>query len=323
MNHTPLSPSMPDRNLALDLVRVTEAGALAAGRWVARGDKEGGDGAAVDAMRAMLATVPMQGVVVIGEGEKDSAPMLFNGENVGDGTGSHCDVAVDPVEGTTLMATGQPGALSVVAVAERGMMFDPSAVFYMDKIAVGPRAAHTIDLDAPTADNIANIAAALDKRPADVTVAVLDRPRHHTLINEIQAAGARVHLIGDGDVVAAVAAARPNSGIDAAFGIGGTPEAILAAAAMRCLGGAIHTRFAPRDESERRKALDAGHDLDQVLRTTDLVGGNEVFFAATGITEGPLLQGVRYKTGNATTQSILMRASTGTTRVINAQHRHH
>lgn len=311
----------PDRNLALELVRVTEAGALASGRWVGRGDKESGDGAAVDAMRAMLATVAMHGVVVIGEGEKDEAPMLFNGEQVGDGTGAECDFAVDPVEGTTLMATGAPNALSVVAVAERGAMFDPSAVFYMDKISVGPAAADVVDITAPVGKNITRVAAALGSSVADVTVAVLDRPRHAQLVEQIRSAGARIRLLPDGDVAAAIAASRPGSGIDMAMGVGGTPEGILAAAAVRCLGGAIQARLAPRNDTERAQVLAAGHDPDRVLHTTDLVGGTNVFFAATGITDGALLRGVRYFAGNrAGTQSIVMRSKSGTVRVIDAEH---
>jgi fructose-1,6-bisphosphatase II len=312
---------LPDRNLALELVRVTEAGALASARWVGHGDKENGDGAAVDAMRAMLATVAMRGVVVIGEGEKDEAPMLFNGEHVGDGTGPECDFAVDPVEGTTLMATGAPNALSVVAVAERGAMFDPTAVFYMDKIAVGPAAADVVDITAPVAENITRVAAALGSAVADVTVAVLDRPRHAPLVEQIRGAGARVRLLPDGDVAAAIAAARPGSGIEMTMGVGGTPEGILAAAAVRCLGGAIQARLAPRDDTERAQVLVAGHDPDRVLHTTDLVGGTNVFFAATGITDGALLRGVRYFAGNrAETQSIVMRSKSGTVRVIDAEH---
>ncbi|MBF0662543.1 class II fructose-bisphosphatase [Rhodococcus sp. (in: high G+C Gram-positive bacteria)] len=315
-------PLFPDRNLALELVRVTEAGALASGRWVGRGDKEGGDGAAVDAMRIMLSTVTMRGVVVIGEGEKDEAPMLFNGELVGDGTGPECDFAVDPVEGTTLMAAGAPNSLSVVAVAERGAMFDPSSVFYMNKIAVGPDAADAVDITAPVSENISRVAAALGTSVADLTVAVLDRPRHTELVDRIRRAGARVRLLPDGDVAAAIAAARPTSGIDMAMGIGGTPEGILAAAAVRCLGGTIQAQLTPRDAGERGQVRAAGHDTDRVLHTTDLVGGANVFFAATGVTDGPLLRGVRYFGGNrAGTQSIVMRSKSGTVRIIEAEHR--
>jgi len=315
-------PLLPDRNLALELVRVTEAGALASGRWVGRGDKEGGDGAAVDAMRTMLSTVTMRGVVVIGEGEKDEAPMLFNGELVGDGTGPECDFAVDPVEGTTLMAAGAPNSLSVVAVAERGAMFDPSAVFYMDKIAVGPDAADAVNITAPVSENIFRVAAALGIPVADLTVAVLDRPRHTELVDRIRRAGARVRLLLDGDVAAAIAAARPGSGIDMAMGVGGTPEGILAAAALRCLDGAIQGRLVPRDAAQHAQVLATGHDPDRILHTTDLVGGTNVFFAATGVTDGPLLRGVRYYGGNrAGTQSIVMRSKSGTVRIVDAEHR--
>lgn len=315
--------AVPDRNLALDLVRVTEAGALAAAAWVGRGDKEAGDGAAVDAMRTMLDSVAMRGIVVIGEGEKDHAPMLFNGEHVGDGTGPECDFAVDPVEGTTLMATGKPNALSIIAVAERGAMFDPSAVFYMDKIAAGPDVADVIDIDVPIAENIARVARATRSAAADVTVAVLDRPRHANLIEQIRAAGARVELLSDGDVASAIAAARPGSGIDLAVGIGGTPEAILAAAALRCMGGVLQARLAPRDDAEEDKATAAGHDLSRILHTEDLVSGENIFFTATAVTDGSLLRGVHYSSGLARTQSIVMRSKSGTVRVVDAQHRRH
>ena len=311
----------PDRNLALELVRVTEAAAMAAGRWVGRGDKNGGDGAAVDAMRQLVGSVSMRGVVVIGEGEKDEAPMLFNGEEVGNGDGPDCDVAVDPIDGTTLMAKGMPNAVAVLAVAERGAMFDPSAVFYMEKIAVGPEAAGVIDLDAPVAENIRRVAKVKDSAVSEITVCVLDRPRHDGLIAEIREAGGRIQLISDGDVAGAIAAARPNSGVDILMGTGGTPEGIIAAAAMRCMGGAIQGRLSPTDDEERRKALDAGHDLDRVLTTEDLVSGENVFFCATGITDGDLLRGVRYRAGGATTQSIVMRSKSGTLRMIDGHHR--
>ncbi|MCX0271191.1 class II fructose-bisphosphatase [Nocardia zapadnayensis] len=311
----------PDRNLALELVRVTEAGAMAAGRWVGKGDKEGGDGAAVDAMRQLVSSVSMSGVVVIGEGEKDEAPMLYNGENVGDGTGPEVDFAVDPIDGTTLMSKGSPGAISVLAVAERGAMFDPSAVFYMQKIAVGPDAADVIDISAPIGDNIRKVAKAKHASVSDITVCILDRPRHGDLIQEVRAAGARIRLISDGDVAGAIAAARPDSGTDILVGIGGTPEGIIAAAAMRCMGGALQGRLAPKDDEERQKALDAGHDLDRVLVTEDLVAGDNVFFCATGVTDGDLLRGVRYYGGGASTQSIVMRSKSGTVRMIDAYHR--
>ncbi|KIQ19211.1 fructose 1,6-bisphosphatase [Rhodococcus sp. Leaf7] len=310
----------PDRNLALELVRVTEAGALASGRWVGRGDKEGGDGAAVDAMRQLVSSVSMRGVVVIGEGEKDEAPMLYNGEQVGNGNGPEVDFAVDPVDGTTLMAKGMPNAISVLAVAERGAMFDPSAVFYMEKIAVGPDYADAIDITAPVAENIARIAKIKKGSSSDVTVCVLDRPRHLELMQQIRDTGARIRLISDGDVAGAIAAARPDSGTDILIGTGGTPEGIIAAAAMRCMGGALQGRLAPTDDAERQKAVDAGHDLDRILNTTDLVSGENVFFTATGVTDGDLLRGVRYSGGGAYTQSIVMRSKSGTVRMIDAYH---
>lgn len=310
----------PDRNLALELVRVTEAGALASGRWVGRGDKEGGDGAAVDAMRQLVSSVSMRGVVVIGEGEKDEAPMLYNGEEVGNGNGPEVDFAVDPVDGTTLMAKGMPNAISVLAVAERGAMFDPSAVFYMRKIAVGPDFADAVDITAPVSENIARIAKIKKGSTSDVTVCILDRPRHAELIQQVRDTGARIRLISDGDVAGAIAAARPTSPIDILIGTGGTPEGIIAAAAMRCMGGAHLGMLAPTDDDERQKAIDAGHDLDRVLTTEDLVSGENVFFTATGVTDGDLLQGVRYSGGGAHTQSIVMRSKSGTVRMIDAYH---
>ena len=311
----------PDRNLALELVRVTEAGAMAAGRWVGRGDKEGGDGAAVDAIRELVNSVSMRGVVVIGEGEKDDAPMLYNGEAVGNGDGPECDFAVDPVDGTTLMSKGMPNAISVLAVAERGAMFDPSAVFYMDKIAVGPDAADVIDITAPIGENIAQVAKIRNATASDITVCILDRPRHRHLIADVRAAGARIRLITDGDVAGAISTCRPNSGTDILAGIGGTPEGIIAAAAIRCMGGAIQAKLAPTDDAERQKALDAGYDLDQVLATEDLVSGENVFFCATGVTDGDLLKGVQYYGGGCTTQSIVMRSKSGTVRMVEAYHR--
>jgi fructose-1,6-bisphosphatase II len=327
MTSTPSSSSVrsrrepPDRNLALELVRVTEAAAMAAGRWVGRGDKNGGDGAAVDAMRKLIGTVSMRGVVVIGEGEKDEAPMLFNGEEVGDGNGPDCDVAVDPIDGTTLMAKGMPNALAVLAVAERGAMFDPSAVFYMEKLAVGPEAADVIDITAPVAENIRRVAKAKHSDVSDVTVCVLDRPRHEKLVGEIREAGARIHFISDGDVAGAISAARPGTGVDLLIGIGGTPEGIIAAAALKCMGGAIQAKLWPKDDEERRKAVDAGHDLDRVLGTDDLVRGDNVFFCATGVTDGDLVRGVHYRAGGCTTQSIVMRSKSGTVRMIDGFHR--
>ncbi len=311
----------PDRNLAMELVRVTEAAAMAAGRWVGRGDKNGGDGAAVDAMRQLIGSVSMRGVVVIGEGEKDEAPMLFNGEEVGNGEGAWCDVAVDPIDGTTLMAKGMPNSVAVLAVAERGAMFDPSAVFYMEKLAVGPEAADVIDLTAPVSENIRRTAAAKGIDVADVTVCVLDRPRHESLVGEIRRTGARIHFLSDGDVAGAISAARPNTGVDLLYGIGGTPEGIITAAAIKCMGGAMQGRLWPRDDDERDRALAAGHDLDRVLTADELVRGDNVFFCATGITDGDLLRGVHYRAGGCTTQSIVMRSKSGTVRMIDGYHR--
>ena len=311
----------PDRNLAMELVRVTEAAAMAAGRWVGRGNKNGGDGAAVDAMRQLIGTVSMRGVVVIGEGEKDEAPMLFNGEKVGNGEGPDCDVAVDPIDGTTLMAKGMPNALAVLAVAERGAMYDPSAVFYMEKLAVGPEAAGCIDITVPVAENVRRVARCKEVGVADVTVCVLDRPRHAELIKDIRRTGARVRFISDGDVAGAISAARPNTGVDMLVGIGGTPEGVIAAAALKCMGGAIQGRLWPQTDDERAKALDAGLDLDLVLTTDELVRGNNVFFCATGVTDGDLLRGVHYRAGGATTQSIVMRSKSGTVRMIDGYHR--
>ncbi|RZS87293.1 fructose-1,6-bisphosphatase II [Motilibacter rhizosphaerae] len=310
----------PDRNLALELVRVTEAAALAAGRWVGRGDKNGADGVAVNAMRQLITTVSMKGTVVIGEGEKDDAPMLFNGEVVGSGDGPECDVAVDPIDGTTLCAKGMDNAVSVLAVAERGAMFDPSAVFYMEKLAVGPEAVDVVDITAPIRANIKWVAKAKGGRPEDVTVVILDRPRHQQLIADVRATGARIKFISDGDVAGAIMAAREGTGVDLLLGIGGTPEGIIAACALKCLGGEIQGRLWPRDDAERERALAAGHDLDRVLRTDDLVGGDNVFFVATGITDGELVRGVRYQHGAAHTHSIVMRSKSGTIRSIKSEH---
>jgi fructose-1,6-bisphosphatase II len=315
-----VSKQAPDRNLALELVRVTEAAAMAAGRWVGRGDKNGGDGAAVDAMRALIGTVSMRGVVVIGEGEKDEAPMLFNGEEVGDGTGALCDVAVDPIDGTTLMAKGMPGAIAVIAVSERGTMFDPSAVFYMEKIVAGGEAGQVIDINVSTAENISRVAKAKSGHPEDVTVCILDRPRHEGLVREVREAGARIKFISDGDVAGAIAAARPGTGVDLLLGIGGTPEGIIAAAAMRCMGGVIQAKLWPKDDAEREKAIAAGHDLDRVLLTEDLVSGDDIFFCGTGITDGDLLRGVRYYADSVQTESIVMRSKSGTIRLVDSLH---
>ena len=310
---------IPDRNLALELVRVTEAAAMAASRWVGFGDKNGADGAAVNAMRALVQSVSMHGVVVIGEGEKDDAPMLFNGEHVGDGSGPEVDVAVDPIDGTTLCAKGMPNALSVLAVSERGTMFDPSAVFYMEKLVTGAAAADVVDINAPIADNLAKIAKAKSERIEDLTVIILDRPRHEGLVTEIRTAGARIKFITAGDVAGAVMAAREGTGIDLLVGIGGTPEGVITACAMKCMGGTIQGKLWPKDPEERQRALDAGHDLDRVLLTDDLVTGDNVFFVATGVTDGEMLEGVRFRGGTATTHSIVMRSKSGTIREVRSE----
>lgn len=294
---------------------------MAAARWVGRGDKNGADGAAVNAMRSLIGSVSMDGIVVIGEGEKDDAPMLFNGELVGDGTGSQVDVAVDPIDGTTLCAKGMTNAISVLAVAERGSMYDPSAVFYMRKLAAGPIAADVVDITAPVADNLAKIAKAKDERIADLTVCILDRPRHNELVHEVRTAGARIKFITDGDVAGAIMAAREGTGIDLLLGIGGTPEGIITACAMKCMGGVIQGQLWPRDEAERHHAIDAGLDLDQILTTDDLVTSDNVFFCATGITDGEVLRGVRYRSHGAVTHSIVMRSRSGTTREVMSEHR--
>ncbi len=311
----------PDRNLGLELVRVTEAAAMAAGRWVGRGDKNGADGAAVNAMRSLIHTVEMDGVVVIGEGEKDEAPMLFNGEHVGDGTGAQCDVAVDPIDGTRLTALGMPNAVSVLAVAERGSMYDPSAVFYMDKLATGPEAADVVDIRLPVAENVHQVAKAKGGNADDVTVVVLDRPRHEDLIQEIRKTGARIKLITDGDVAGAIMAAREGTGIDLMLGIGGTPEGIIAACALKCLGGTLQGQLWPKDDEERERAIDAGHDLDAILTMDELVRTDNCYFVATGITDGELLKGVRYGRGAVRTQSLVMRSKSGTIRLIESEHK--
>lgn len=310
----------PDRNLALELVRVTEAAAIAGGHWVGFGDKNKADGAAVDAMRSFLETVHFNGVVVIGEGEKDEAPMLFNGERVGDGTGPEVDVAVDPIDGTRLTALGINNALAVLAVAERGTMFDPSAVFYMEKLVTGPEAADLVDLRLPVKQNLHLIAKAKGVKVNQINVCVLDRDRHKPLVEEIRAAGARTKFIMDGDVAGAIAAAREGTGVDALMGIGGTPEGIVAACAIKALGGVIQGRLWPTSDEEKQKALDAGHDLDRVLTTNDLVTSDNCYFAATGITDGDLLRGVRYRKDRVKTQSIVMRSKSGTVRFVDAEH---
>jgi fructose-1,6-bisphosphatase II len=311
----------PDRNLALELVRVTEAAALAAARWMGRGDKEAADQAAVDAMRLLMDTVPMDGVVVIGEGEKDNAPMLYNGERIGNGEPPVVDIAVDPIDGTTLTSKGMNGALAVVALAERGTMFDPGPCVYMEKIAAGEEAADQIDIEAPVAENIKRVAKAKRTQVSDVTVMILERARHEQLVKEVREAGARIRFISDGDVAGAIAAARGGTGVDLLMGTGGTPEGVIAACAIKCLGGVIQGRLWPRNEQERDAAVQAGYDLDQVLTTDTLVSGDDVFFAATGVTDGDLIDGVRYRENAAVTQSIVMRSRSGTVRVIDALHR--
>jgi fructose-1,6-bisphosphatase II len=311
----------PDRNLALELVRVTEAAAMAAARWIGRGDKTAADQAAVDAMRLMLDTVQMDGVVVIGEGEKDEAPMLFNGEAVGAGSGPEVDVAVDPLEGTRLTALGQPNAIAVIAVAERGSMFFPGAAVYMEKIACGPEACHAIDIDASPAENVRSVAKAKGVQPTEVSVVVLERDRHDDLIKELREAGAHVHLIRDGDVAPSIAAAQPGTGVDMLYGIGGTPEGVISAAALKCLGGGLQGRLWPRNDEERKRLVQAGYDVERVLTIDDLVAGEDVFVAATGVTTGALLAGVRYMRSGAATDSLVMRSRSGTVRRIAATHR--
>jgi fructose-1,6-bisphosphatase II len=309
----------PDRNIAMELVRVTEAAAMAAARWIGRGEKEDADQAAVDAMRFVLDSVSMRGVVVIGEGEKDEAPMLYNGEEVGNGEGPEVDVAVDPLEGTRLTALGQTGAIAVIAVAERGTMLFPGAAVYMEKIAVGPAAIGAIDITRSPTDNVQAVAGALRKSPREVDVVVLERERHDALIAELRGAGARVRLIRDGDVAPAIAAGQQGTNVDMLYGIGGTPEGVISAAALKCVGGGIQGRLWPRDDGERRQLLDAGLDPERVLHTDDLVSGEDVFVAATGVTNGPLLRGVAYSPGGAETDSIVMRSRSGTVRRVVAQ----
>jgi len=310
----------PDRNLALDLVRVTEAGALGAGRWIGLGDKIAADQAAVDAMRLMMDTVTMAGVVVIGEGEKDEAPMLYNGEEVGNGEPPAVDVAVDPLEGTRLTALGMPNAISVVAVAERGTMFFPGAAVYMDKIAGGPEVFDVLDIEAPPAENVRRVAKAKGVEASGVSVVVLDRDRHVELIKALREAGAKVFLITDGDVAPSIAAAQEGTGVDLLMGVGGTPEGVISAAALKCLGGGMQGKLWPRTPEERQTILDQGYDLDRVLSTDDLVAGQDVFVAATGVTTGALLKGVRYTEAGAVTDSLVMRSRSGTFRRIEAHH---
>jgi fructose-1,6-bisphosphatase II len=313
-------PPDPDRNLALELVRATEAAAIAAARFMGRGDKERVDQAAVDAMRPVLRSVAMDGVVVIGEGEKDEAPMLYNGEHVGSGDGPAVDVAVDPVDGTTLTAKALPDALAVLALAERGTMFDPGPCVYMEKLAVAADLADVVDFEAPIADNLARVAKARGKGADDVTVAILDRPRHQELVQEVLATGARIKFMLDGDVAGAIMAADEDSSVDVLVGIGGTPEGVIAACALKCLDGAIFGRLYPRDDGERNAALEAGYDLERILSINDLVSGEDVFFAATGVTSGELLKGVRYRPGRVLTQSLSMRSRSGAVRYIDGRH---
>jgi fructose-1,6-bisphosphatase II len=312
-----------ERNLAMELVRVTEAAALSAGRWMGKGNKEMVDQSAVDAMRHALDGVDMSGVVVIGEGEKDEAPMLYIGEQVGNGSPPQVDVAVDPVDGTRLLALGLPGALAVVAIAERGTMYSaPPGVFYMEKIAVGPAARHVIDINAPVATNLNRIAQVRDARIDDLTVVILDRPRHAEIIRQIREVGARIRLITDGDVSAAIQAAMEDyRGVDVLMGIGGAPEAVLAAAAIKCIGGEIQCKIWPRSDEEREKLKADGVEVDQVFRTNDLVKGTDVSFAATGITSGELMDGVQYFGWGARTSSVMMRSRSGTVRYIQARHK--
>jgi fructose-1,6-bisphosphatase II len=312
---------IPDRNLAMELVRVTEAAAMAGGRWMGRGNKEAGDQAAVDAMRLVLNTVNMDGVVVIGEGEKDKAPMLYNGEILGTGNPPRVDIAVDPIDGTTVLALGRSGALAVVAVSERDTMHDPKSIFYMDKIAVGPDAVGVIDIDAPVDVNLRNIAKGKHKDIDDLTVIVLDRPRHEDLIRKVRQVGARIRLISDGDIAGALMTAIPGTGIDVLLGIGGSPEAVVGACALKCVGGDMQCKLWPRDEEEHKLAVDSGMNLDRVLSIDALVKGDNVFFAATGITDGELLQGVRYFGGGAKTHSLVMRSKSGTVRFVESTHR--
>jgi fructose-1,6-bisphosphatase II len=312
----------PDRNIALEMVRATEAAAMAASRWVGRGDKNSVDGAAVNAMRLVLNTVSMDGVVVIGEGEKDNAPMLFNGERLGNGHDPELDIAVDPVDGTTLTAKGLPNAVSVVAFADRGSMFDPKHVMYMSKMATGPAAAGVIDIDAPIEENIKAVAQALGKRVEDVTVTVLDRPRHEYIIEQVRRLKARIRLIMDGDVAGALSTCKPDSGIDLLIGIGGSPEAIISACALKCVGGNMQCKLWPRSDEEKNKCAEQGMDINKVLTLNDLVASDNVYFAATGVTDGDWLGGVKYLGDSIVTSSLVMRSKSGTLRYVNAEHKY-
>jgi fructose-1,6-bisphosphatase II len=321
ISHSQRSGSKPDRNLALELVRVTEAAALAAARWVGRGDKEAADGAAVDAMRLLMDTVPMDGIVVIGEGEKDEAPMLYNGEEIGDGSPPQVDIAVDPLEGTTLCAKGMPSALTVVALSDRGSMFDPGPCVYMEKLAGGPEVAGCLSLTEPIGEVVKRVAERRGVSTTEVTTVILDRERHVEGVRQIREAGSRIRFISDGDVSAALLAVTPGTGVDLLWGIGGTPEGVLSAAAIKCLGGEMLGRLWPRDDDERNAAEDAGYEVERVLTVGDLVTGDNAFFAASGVTDGDLLQGVRYLgSGKATTESLIMRSRSGTVRKVQATH---
>ncbi len=311
---------VPDRNIAMELVRTTEAAALAAARWVGRGDKNAADGAAVSAMRMMLDTVDMDGIVVIGEGEKDEAPMLFNGERVGNGRGPQVDVAVDPLEGTRLTAMGRPGAVAVIACSPRGSMYNPFDIFYMHKIAVGPAARGMIDLNAPVAWNIAQVAKAKGIAVEEVTVIILDRDRNTEIADQVRAAGARIKFITDGDAPAAVSAAIPGSGVDMMLGIGGSTEGVIAAVALKCVGGDFQGRLWPRHDDDRELAARRGLDVNQVLMLEDLVRGDDCMFAASGVTTGELLKGVEYVPGGAVSESLVMRSRSGTVRRIRTEH---
>ncbi len=311
----------PDRNLAMELVRATESACLAAARWVGRGEKEKADGAAVEAMRLSLSTVQMTGTVIIGEGEKDDAPMLFNGEQVGDGSEPHVDVAVDPIDGTTLTAHGKTNALSVIAVSDRGSMLDPGPSYYMEKIAVGPESVGSIDITASATQNLRWIAKSKREEVRDLTAVILDRPRHADLIAEVRAAGCRIRLITDGDVYGSVATCWPDAGADVLFGIGGTPEGVISAAALKAMGGEMQARFSPQSDGERQAMVDAGFDLDRVMTQDDLITSDNCFFAATGLTDGALVRGVRFDARGARTQSLVMRSRSGTVRFVDARHR--
>ena len=321
ISHDVRSGTRPDRNLALELVRVTEAAALAAARWVGRGDKEAADGAAVDAMRLLMDTVPMDGIVVIGEGEKDEAPMLYNGEEIGDGSPPEVDIAVDPLEGTTLCARGMPSALTVVALSDRGTMFDPGPCVYMEKLAGGPEVAECLSLTEPVGSVVKRVAERRGVSPSEITTVILDRERHAEGVEQLREAGSRIRFISDGDVAAALLAVTPGTGVDLLWGIGGTPEGVLSAAAIKCLGGEMIGRLWPREEAERQAAVDAGYEVERILTVDDLVGGDNAFFAASGVTDGDLLQGVRYLgNGKATTESLVMRSRSGTVRKVAATH---